>query len=359
MKLGRIRHIDGLRGIAIGFVVIYHLWGPAYAFPLNGPSGIAHLPLVANGWVGVELFFIISGFVIARSITHSKNALHFIARRFARLFPAMAIASALILAFRLAAHPGPLATPPDWIDVLPGLTFVSPSFYTAVLGRPIQALDGVFWTLFVEMAFYITYGSLYFRFGARRAIIGLLLIALATLSARWAVDAFTAPRWLEIIPLPFEWAGTPFFLWFASGILFAMAKANPTYFAAGAITGVASALFQPQIASPATPDRTIALLIVVALFAAALKSQAVQRVLSVKPLLWLGFVSYPLYLVHATIGFGSAELISGHANFARLAGLAIVLVIAWPIAMVEPMLTNPLRRFLDRNCRMRVDSGGF
>ncbi len=63
----RFRHIpelDGIRGIAVGLVLLFHLW------PNAGPWTVA-LPYVKNGWIGVDLFFVLSGFLITRILLDS------------------------------------------------------------------------------------------------------------------------------------------------------------------------------------------------------------------------------------------------------------------------------------------------
>ena len=61
--MGQRNQIDGLRGVAIAAVVLHHLFSqPLTALHLR-PFGIPLNPLIGNGWLGVNLFFILSGFV--------------------------------------------------------------------------------------------------------------------------------------------------------------------------------------------------------------------------------------------------------------------------------------------------------
>ena len=94
MDSRRIASIDGLRTIAIFAVVAFHYcyrWGP----PLNSESlypygtALAGLPGVRFGGCGVQLFFVISGFVIAMTLDRRKTPREFVVRRYARLAPAM------------------------------------------------------------------------------------------------------------------------------------------------------------------------------------------------------------------------------------------------------------------------------
>ena len=76
----RISEIDGLRGIAAVFVMLFH-----YTFAFN--RGWAPGYFFHYGYMGVSLFFIISGFVISMSISNGKSVFDFCYGRFIRLFP--------------------------------------------------------------------------------------------------------------------------------------------------------------------------------------------------------------------------------------------------------------------------------
>ena len=84
----RIAPIDGLRGLAILLVVLHHSFDPVYGYGrvLDGFFSVLSL-----GWVGVDLFFAISGFLITGILIETKQSaqyfLNFYARRFLRIFP--------------------------------------------------------------------------------------------------------------------------------------------------------------------------------------------------------------------------------------------------------------------------------
>ncbi len=151
---GRLAYLDGLRGVAILMVLLFH----AYArWPDRLPFGhdLAVSPL-AQGWAGVELFFIISGFVIFMTLERSHSLADFAARRWRRLFPAMLAATVLIVvtAPLLPDRPqGPIGA----AGVLPGLLFVDPKWW-AVLRLDVVPIEGAFWSLFVEVQFYAVAG---------------------------------------------------------------------------------------------------------------------------------------------------------------------------------------------------------
>ncbi len=128
----RLLELDAMRGIACLLVVVFH-------FNVNQPRGWNWLNL---GVAGVDFFFIISGFVIFYSLSRNNNAFDFIISRFSRLFPAYWVAvcatSALVV---LNGGTIPLR------DFLINLTMLQG--YVGV-----EDIDGAYWTLGIELFFY-------------------------------------------------------------------------------------------------------------------------------------------------------------------------------------------------------------
>ena len=144
MPKDRINEIDLLRFLAVMAVVIFH-----YAFRGYASDGMSIMPyplapLAKYGYFGVHLFFLISGFVIL--MTASNGSLRqFFVSRFARLYPAFwacctitFIATALIGAPRYTASIG---------QYLVNMTMMSDFLH-------VGSIDGVYWSLFVELRFY-------------------------------------------------------------------------------------------------------------------------------------------------------------------------------------------------------------
>ena len=148
--------LDPLRfGAALG-VAVFHLMFWSWAgSSIGAPPGFEHYfaadvqfpsaaPFTWFGWVGVEIFFVISGFVIANSASKSSPK-EFLFGRALRLYPAVWVCSTLTFLVLLFFARGKASE------------FILPYIQAMLLipkGIKGQWLDGVYWTLAAEMAFY-------------------------------------------------------------------------------------------------------------------------------------------------------------------------------------------------------------
>lgn len=293
----RVDFLDGLRGVAIVLVILFH----AYArWPELVPYGDAYagFALFRFGWLGVELFFLISGFVIFLTLEKTANFPDFMTRRWLRLFPAMLICSVLVFA-SAALFPERPAGAPHWRDLLPGLSFIEPWWWQVALRSPQHVLEGAFWSLFVEVRFYAIAGCLYFWIGRDRtiaAIAALFAIAFGYRLLHAACPALDL-RWLKLYA---DVTTAQYFGWFAAGAryyeYFYHGRNSTLCRAIG--WALLSALSTWYVDRGDTPGAVAASLAVVLLFTLAVTVRRVRSVLGWKPVLWLGLISYPLYLMH-------------------------------------------------------------
>ncbi|MEU4427298.1 acyltransferase [Actinoplanes sp. NPDC024001] len=183
----RMAFLDGLRLVAALMVVLYHYaaftgaadaWdvpSPQHAFPQL--SGIA-----AYGWLGVELFFLISGFVICMS-SWGRSTGAFARSRIVRLFPAYWAAVLItVTVTTIWTMPRPLEG--TWSDVLVNLTMLQQP-----LGAP--RVEGVYWTLWAEARFYLLFGLVVWWGLTARRVLGLgyawLIVSAYTVEAKMPV----------------------------------------------------------------------------------------------------------------------------------------------------------------------------
>jgi len=140
--------LDLIRFLAASMVVAYHFgfWhftrpGGMLAGKLS-PGAVSTIsPFVNFGWVGVEIFFVISGYVIALS-AQGVTAGQFAKGRFLRLVPAVWICAPLTIALYSSAG-------------ISSLRAQMPAFVRTMLFIPFGLVDGVYWTLGIEVSFYI------------------------------------------------------------------------------------------------------------------------------------------------------------------------------------------------------------
>ena len=289
----RLKFLDGLRGVAIFSVILFH----SYArWPKLVPFGseFKNVPLFSYGWLGVELFFLISGFVIFMTLKKPQISRVFIPRRWFRLFPAMLVCSVAVLA-TAALFPERPAGGLAARDMLPGLTFIEPSWWGFLLGSPQGVVEGAFWSLFVEVKFYFIAGILYFFIGGKKMIValtGLFLVAAALSKFQHVFPAVD----LHLPSLLMQISSAGQFGWFAAGALYYryFHERNMSLLIAAILVALASAAATGGLRW----EQTMATVIVVVIFTSAVSTSSIQWILSRPFLIFLGFISYPLYLLH-------------------------------------------------------------
>jgi peptidoglycan/LPS O-acetylase OafA/YrhL len=302
-------------------------------------------------WVGVELFFLISGFVILMTLERSTGIRDFAIRRWLRLFPAMLLCSILIFVFSRTTELGPYYAR-KLVDFIPGLTFISPALIHAITGASVGSMDGPFWSLYVEVCFYVIFGTFFFLAGEIVAIlfISCLFFAAAIL---WIIFPFPGVTIISRISAAFDWIGFIYFGWFASGALyylFTKTRDVRLFVLATAMAIISS--FSGSFFSKLGTAEHVALLLVIALFSTALLSPRIQSMLSVGALVFVGFVSYPLYLFHNNMIVGLTQWIGSHSQLSSTAPIPPIILavaIAWIIAkFAEPPIKHWLSKILTR-----------
>jgi peptidoglycan/LPS O-acetylase OafA/YrhL len=294
----RIEFLDGLRGLAISLVVLFHAYS---RWPELVPYGstFSDIMLFSYGWLGVQLFFLISGFVIFMTLDRCTNLSEFFARRWLRLFPAMLICS-LFIWYTAPLFPERPAGPPTADQLIPSLTFVDPQWLQR-FGIHAKPIEGVFWSLFVEAQFYVIAGASYFILGGRRAALAVLLIlfAFAVLNGPFEhyFSMMSDSSLFRHLGTLSDLLGARFYGWFAAGALlyvYHSKKSNQALILGLAVT-VAAVFAEHGIRNVGVKVPAALIAIV---FVGTLLSDRMRLALSHRAFLFLGYISYPLYLVH-------------------------------------------------------------
>lgn len=339
-----LREIDGIRAIAVLVIVFFHM----------------QLPGFSGGFIGVDVFFVVSGFLITQIIVSGLDAgqfsfREFYIRRITRIIPALAVTVAAVMLFSLYFQlPQALAhTAQQSIYSLLSVSnffFWSESNYWAPAAETFSLLHT--WSLGVEEQFYLVYPLMLFlahRWGGSRGVVVVLVLTFvislgaSEFAARHHRDAafyFTPLRFYE-----FALGGLGTYLiprvqglqkrrWLASGA---------TLFGILLIL-VSTVLFSSLWALPGVLmliPLSGALLIIL-----AGPSPSARLLLSNPLMSWLGKLSYSLYLVHWPIIVFYRQYFDSHPSWVQLSGVFVVTLLA----------ASALNRYVER--RFRLAPGG-
>ena len=339
--------IQGLRALAVVLVVAYHADRS-----------------VPGGFIGVDIFFVISGYVITRMLlaeaqqTGRLDLRHFYLRRIRRILPALALMSSVVVLAGVVV--GPAAGGERTASTGASASLLSANTYLMLLPPG----DGYFdvsagvnslihtWSLSVEEQFYLAFpaallGALVLARRARaleahRSIFVLLVVVLAVSFALcWTTSTGrTLPLVGEGLSTQFGFYASPARAWeFAAGSLLALAARRvaglgPLTSGAAAVLGGALILWAAFAFDDTTTFPGTAAAIPVwgtMLLIAAGESRSgnpVSRALAVAPAQFVGDVSYGWYLWHLPLIVIATALVPHHPSIALLAAAAS-LAVAW------------------------------
>lgn len=288
----RINHIDGLRGISIVSVVLFH------AFPNVFP----------NGFLGVDYFFVISGFVISNKYFNSSsefNFLTFLLARFKRIYPNLVLTIIVCIPFAYTLMQ------PDYLENF------SQSLIATLLSmnNVLLSITGGYWTtanemkpLFVtwslglEVQFYVFVGAIYRLFvKTKHSLLPLLFIALSVSSFLFCFLGYflwTSSNYL-LLPSRFWEFSIGIFASYASNKSFLFNKFSSNFL----LLTIFFFLFNPYVSLQSSPNPIFLLpLLSLAIICLQKNYQSFAfKFLSSRVLVYLGLSSYSIYLAHNPI----------------------------------------------------------
>ena len=286
----RFRELDGLRGLAAVAVVLSHL---TTGYDSKYPDA-PRTPFDA-GWgaYGVQLFFMISGFVILMTAQRARRPSDFVVSRLSRLYPAywIALTMSIVLSVTFAVP----HTDIGWTNRLLNYVMVQRWFL-------VPNVDEVYWTLAIEMQFYVL---MFLLLVATRCRVTPRVVAWA--SGVWVAVALAVAVWAgpasrginpQYVDTPVkvvlnvvlaEWAPL-----FAAGMLAYLARSDRRFWLPAVGTGLLGALAAGILHDWA--QAAIVAGVVLGFFAVA--SRRTTPVLLLPPLQWYGKISYSLYIGH-------------------------------------------------------------
>ncbi len=322
MSVSRFGLVDSLRGIAAIMVLLFHAFEGRHL-----DAALAVVPgwvgtMMQHGDLGVAIFFVLSGFVIAQTLSREDATIAssstFLVRRFIRLTPPYWVAIGVAVAFSLLAD----LMSPERVFHFPtvGQILSNASYMQGLLGIP--DLNPVFWTLCFEVQFYfvlcLAFLASGFRVGnetSQRVAIVFGLVFLAGLAfGTGLLPAFERPWFINLFHMfllgagaYWSWQYPPYRIPFAIFV---------------AVLGVAS------VWHSSLPDQA-AVATAVILCAAALLGK-LNLTGGSKLLQWTGTLSYSIYLLHNPItgaAFRVGNMAFGQGALSEFLAFVFVLVV--------------------------------
>lgn len=327
----RLFALDLIRFFAAFFVVLYH-----YTYRPDSPE----LTLIGTfsqfGYLGVPLFFMISGFVIAMS-AENRTPIQFAISRFLRLYPTLWVCVFFTVAVTAFLSEKNYSNG----QILFNLTLLN-----EYIG--FEDIDGVYWTLKQELKFYFCIFLL--------LILGLLKKYKIWITA-WTIMTVTYTFWQQ--PFFMGWFISPGYspLFISGVILYLIHKNGWSSYAISTLT-IAFTLAMINtynqtngfISSPTAVEKSTACLLTAVFYLILIGlSNSWINIPQHRLYITLGSLTYPLYLIHNSAGQAMLQSLPEKMNY----GLQVILVtgimlsISWLIyELVENRLVSPIKKWI-------------
>lgn len=319
----RYTELDAIRGIAALMVVFFHYtirYGEIYGY------SVAPAFTFEIGRYGVQLFFIVSGFVIFLTLDKTTHAVDFIVSRFSRLYPAYWVA--VILTFTIVS-----------LFSLPGADV---GIRSAVINLTmiqqfikVPHVDGVYWTLLVELSFYTIMYVLFVTKLIRKIEIISILWLFVIMAAEYleTYQFVQIPGYIKFI-LMLKYGNL-----FIAGIMFYKLMCNSR------LLNYMIILLALAVEYFIAPDLIYLIAIYFGVFFFFVKGYL--KFLSAKPLVFLGAISYSLYLIHQNIGY----VVIRHLDAYGISGEFSIIVV--PL-MVSILLASLIQRYIEQPSLVKI-----
>ena len=339
----RIPQLDGLRGVAIIFVLLFHFVG--FAVDFGAPPILNWLvPPTSLGWSGVDLFFVLSGFLIGGILLDARESPNyfrvFYRRRVCRIFP---LYFAVLVVILIVAH---FARPPLEAMFKPAIpwpflaTFCQ-NFWMAIHNRFGALAVAPTWSLAVEEQFYLTLPAVIYFVRPTRLIWvftgGMILAPLIRLAMFLASPRLLAAIYV-LLPCRMDsllfGVAVAYLLRRPGAWEYARAHRRQLWTLTELLTAICALfLYRPSAIDPVTmlAGYDCMGLLFTCVLVLSLIDEGLMKVLQAKWLMALGGISYCVYLIHP-LAFGLVftrmkDYPNGGAISAIL-GLALTIVVA-------------------------------
>lgn len=348
----RLKILDGLRVVAIVMVMLFH-----YSYLFNGQFYNITLPdknYFKYGYLGVQLFFIISGFVITLTLTKSNGYLNFVKKRWIRLFPGMLICSILTFAvISIFDIQNNFPESKKLTNLLVSNTFISPAVINPVFKIKTSYIDAPYWSLWVEIQFYILIGIIYFlnkaNFIRNFLIVSVILSVLFFVSHQFDLFPYKVNWFLRVVLEIFNFSQHA--LWFVLGVLVYKLYFGGNDLRAFVLVFVISILqlwfLKFEYYS------IIFMLVCFFVFYSFIYNQKLLSFLTANFFQKIGIASYSIYLIHQNLGIfliGKLERIFGQLDY--LLPLFVIIFFCYFGFLLYSYFEKPFGTFLKKKLKI-------
>jgi peptidoglycan/LPS O-acetylase OafA/YrhL len=331
----RLTELDALRGLAAICVVLYH-----YCHRYKAKYEVSDITLLHDFWwgcYGVQIFFILSGFVIYLSLERTKHLRDFVASRFTRLYPTYwAGMIVTLIVIKGLSLPGWNLT---WSEIAANTTM-----FQTFMGQP--HVDGAYWSLTEELKFYGLMG-LFSSIGLISRPLAICLIWLLTAALAYATQSLCTGNIELVAKIVSVLISVSYCYWFTTGIGLYKLHQDPKD-KQGYNILLASAAYALLISG-----RPALFAICVAIFWICVFLR--PTILRLAPLGFLGAISYPLYVVHQNVGYCILFLVRERIGFLPAVAMALITVILLAY-IIHTRIEKPSGSYLKERYRRWRDS---
>jgi peptidoglycan/LPS O-acetylase OafA/YrhL len=343
--------IHGLRGACVLAIFVYHVVNSGLLPPASSPLVAMWLWLCDGLRYGVEVFFMISGYVIVRSLQRHANVALFMRDRFLRIFPLwLPLAVAMLVAAWAASHVSGLparALPNAW-TLVPSLLILAPVL-------PVTNIHPAQWSLCYELFFYVFAAGLW---QVRRRALALRLLCLVPalcFAVLFPRALFFVPGVLVALYEPWLRERSAWMRWAWAGL--------PLAWVAWLSTGTENAALSRTLIDFVAEGQgllaVVAFLGGFAFFAwiVLFRAHPEGHVLGTRVMQWLGTISFSFYLVHPIVMGGVKRVLLPALHLGTWPAILVFSLVSFVGACVASYLTWKylevgLRRWLLARGRM-------
>jgi len=307
----RDQTLDIFRAVAVLLVVLFHYTArlPKEVFGASAETTVAF----EFGWIGVYFFFIISGFCIFFTLERASSVGSFFAKRFSRIYPAF-VAAALLLFAVDQVFSLPILPEYSYRDAAPGFIDLIGNLF--LLGGIFEWVNGSFWSITVEVQFYLLVGAMALVLKSGTALARWFTYLALVLGTAWLMVELASTEIAalgKVATVLHKVAIAPYMPFFAIGVVGVQLKRNSSEFAylfwlaaalSVAVVFVTSAQADNALFGMQSITTAFILLGLVGMFCAYCVGWRLPFIPVIGTgLAHIGLLSFSWYLLHENLGF--------------------------------------------------------